>query len=355
MTASTTECVDTRDMIVVHTAFRREFCLAPGLVCDTPVGDVSRASLVAAHLELINGFLHLHHTGEDRLVWPKLLDRVPKELAPAVTLMQTQHERIHDLIESAEVLLLRWRNRAEAAERDELADVLDQLLDRSALPGDDVRVVVGRDERAARLGDDRVRGRLALVGGDPHQARPERRHRLDLRGDGVVGHDDGRRDPQPGGGPGQGPAVVARRVRHEARGPHLRVEAGRRVERPAQLEGTDRLRVLPLEQQARHRCQRLDGGAHRDPVEYRGRGVDGRAGHEGRPRWSSSAALRLRIAHPCSRRTAARPGGSPESGGTESGSTVAGPGAPSSRSSATQSVAGPVSPVPATAERLTRA
>jgi Hemerythrin HHE cation binding domain len=127
MTASTTECVDTRDMIVVHTAFRREFCLAPGLVRDTPVGDVSRASLVAAHLELINGFLHLHHTGEDRLVWPKLLDRVPKELAPAVTLMQTQHERIHDLIESAEVLLLRWRNRAEAAERDELADVLDQL------------------------------------------------------------------------------------------------------------------------------------------------------------------------------------------------------------------------------------
>ncbi|MGH3764149.1 MAG: hypothetical protein ACRDS0_09355 [Pseudonocardiaceae bacterium] len=50
MTASTTECVDTRDMIAVHTAFRREFRLAPGLVRGTAVGDASRASIVGAHL-----------------------------------------------------------------------------------------------------------------------------------------------------------------------------------------------------------------------------------------------------------------------------------------------------------------
>ncbi|MGH3854042.1 MAG: hemerythrin domain-containing protein [Pseudonocardiaceae bacterium] len=127
MTASTTEYVDTRDMIVVHTAVSREFRLAPDLVRGTAVGDVSRAATVAAHLELMNDFLHLHHMGEDRLLWPKLLDRVPKELAAVVTLMQTQHERIHDLVELAEALLLRWTIRAGAPERDELADVLDQL------------------------------------------------------------------------------------------------------------------------------------------------------------------------------------------------------------------------------------
>jgi hypothetical protein len=127
MTTSMTDRVDTRDMIVVHTAFRREFRLAPSLVRGTSAGDLSRASIVAGHLELMTGFLHLHHTGEDRLLWPRLLDRAPKEVAAVVTLMQTQHERIHDLLTSAEGLLQHWKNRAGAAERDELADALDQL------------------------------------------------------------------------------------------------------------------------------------------------------------------------------------------------------------------------------------
>jgi hypothetical protein len=127
MTTLLTEYVDTRDMIVVHTAFRREFRLAPGLVRATSVGDLSRAAIVAAHLDLMLGFLHLHHMGEDRLLWPKLLDRASDQLAAVVTLMQTQHKRIHDLIASAEALGLRWKSLAAAAERDELANLLDQL------------------------------------------------------------------------------------------------------------------------------------------------------------------------------------------------------------------------------------
>jgi hypothetical protein len=100
MTTSMIDRVDTRDMIVVHTALRREFRLAPGLARGTSAGDLSRASIVAGHLELMNGFLHLHHKGENRLLRPRLLDRAPKELAAVVR--QTQHERIHDLITSVE-------------------------------------------------------------------------------------------------------------------------------------------------------------------------------------------------------------------------------------------------------------
>ncbi|MBV8994943.1 MAG: hemerythrin domain-containing protein [Pseudonocardiales bacterium] len=127
MTTSLTEHVDTRDMIIVHTAFRREFRLAPGLVRATSVGDLSRAAIVAAHLELMTAVLQLHHIGEDRLLWPKLLDRASDQLAAVVTLAQTQHKQIHDLIASAEALGLRWKRRAAAAERDKLANVLDQL------------------------------------------------------------------------------------------------------------------------------------------------------------------------------------------------------------------------------------
>lgn len=127
MTTSLTDHIDTRDMIVVHTAFRREFRLAPRLVRATRVGDLSRAAVVAAHLELMMGFLQLHHMEEDRLLWPKLLNRASDQLAAVVMLAQTQHEQIHDLIASAEALGLRWKRRAAAAERDGLANVLDQL------------------------------------------------------------------------------------------------------------------------------------------------------------------------------------------------------------------------------------
>lgn len=112
MTTSMTDRIDTRDMIVVHTALRREFRLAPGLVRGTSAGDLCRVSIIAGHLDLMNGFLHLHHTGEDRLLWPRLLDRAPQEIAAVVMLMQTQHERIHDLITSAQGLLQHWKNRA---------------------------------------------------------------------------------------------------------------------------------------------------------------------------------------------------------------------------------------------------
>jgi hemerythrin-like domain-containing protein len=119
--------VDTREMIAVHSAFRREFRLAPGLVRAVAPGDVSRAEVVAEHLELIATFLHHHHDGEDRLLWPKLLERVPAELAPTVALMERQHEGVHEVIEEMTAALARWRDAAAEADRDELADALDRL------------------------------------------------------------------------------------------------------------------------------------------------------------------------------------------------------------------------------------
>lgn len=121
------QAIDTRDMIVVHTALRREYRLAPGVVQAVEPGDVARAVTVADHVHLINGFLHHHHTGEDRLLWPKLLERVPAEVAPTVELMESQHHNIHRLIDSCETLLASWRNDASQPSRDALAEALAQL------------------------------------------------------------------------------------------------------------------------------------------------------------------------------------------------------------------------------------
>ena len=67
------QTVDTRDMNTVHTFFRREFRLVGGVIRGVPDGDVDRARVVADHLAYIGRSLHHHHTAEDELEWPLLL------------------------------------------------------------------------------------------------------------------------------------------------------------------------------------------------------------------------------------------------------------------------------------------
>jgi hemerythrin-like domain-containing protein len=119
--------VDTRDMLAIHSCFRREYGLAPELVRSVRPGDVERARVVADHLRLTGDFLHHHHTGEDKLLWPRLRDRVAAEMAPTVELMERQHEGIHAATEQIDAALARWREGAAETDRDQLADALEVL------------------------------------------------------------------------------------------------------------------------------------------------------------------------------------------------------------------------------------
>jgi hypothetical protein len=117
--------LDTSEMLVVHTMFRRELGLAGGLVRGVPAGDRRRAAVVAAHLDLVETVLHHHHSSEDRLLWPRLLERVPGELAPVVELMETQHERVDQLLGAIAVSRPAWA----AAPSDETGERLGRLYD----------------------------------------------------------------------------------------------------------------------------------------------------------------------------------------------------------------------------------
>jgi hemerythrin-like domain-containing protein len=119
--------IDTREMVVVHTAFRREYQEAPALVRSVAPGDRARTARVADHLQLMLDMLHHHHTGEDRLLWPKLLARVPAELAPTVELMERQHDGIHAEMDRTAAALARWRSSADPADRDALAGAMERL------------------------------------------------------------------------------------------------------------------------------------------------------------------------------------------------------------------------------------
>jgi hemerythrin-like domain-containing protein len=120
---------DTSSMGVVHSVFRREFRLAGDLIRGVTIGDTERAAVVADHLEMVHRHLHHHHTAEDELIWPKLLERVPEEIAPLVRTMESQHAVVDRLQEQVTALLPRWRESAGEADRQRLADLHDRLHD----------------------------------------------------------------------------------------------------------------------------------------------------------------------------------------------------------------------------------
>jgi len=118
---------DTRVMNTLHTFFRREHRLAGGLLRGVAEGDTRRSRVVGAHLDFLSRALHHHHTIEDRLLWPLLLERVPAELAPVVHLMESQHERVDGLIEEIGTLLPGWARDADVVSAARLADLFDTL------------------------------------------------------------------------------------------------------------------------------------------------------------------------------------------------------------------------------------
>ena len=122
-----TPLTDTRVMPVIHTLFRREFRLAGGLLRGVREGDTARAAVVADHLDLVGEILHHHHTAEDELLWPLLLERVPDDLAPIVHLMESQHGRVEQLLDEITPLLAQWRRTAGTNERDRMAGMYDDL------------------------------------------------------------------------------------------------------------------------------------------------------------------------------------------------------------------------------------
>lgn len=115
---------DTRDMLVVHTALRREFGQAPELVRAAGAQDAATRDRIADHVTWLLNFLHHHHDGEDRLLWPLLRERAGAELAPLVDTMEAQHAGIAVLVDRATEQLSSWRRTGDG---DALAATLDQL------------------------------------------------------------------------------------------------------------------------------------------------------------------------------------------------------------------------------------
>jgi hemerythrin-like domain-containing protein len=118
--------IDVHDMVVVHKAFRRELRIIPQLVRAVPAGDTMRATVVADHARLCLLGLHLHHTSEDELLWPKLLQRDPPD-ADLIYRMEGQHHTVEELVDRLGPAIDRWVAEARPAVSEEVASTFDRL------------------------------------------------------------------------------------------------------------------------------------------------------------------------------------------------------------------------------------
>jgi hemerythrin-like domain-containing protein len=117
---------DVRDMYMAHIMLRREFSQLPELIRNVTEGDTRRASIVGAHVDLLCRTLHMHHEGEDLLLWPRLAQRGGAEAAAIVPVMEAQHHAIEEANEQVAKVLPGWRSSGRGG--DELADIFEWLL-----------------------------------------------------------------------------------------------------------------------------------------------------------------------------------------------------------------------------------
>lgn len=90
--------VDPFMMYVIHHFFRRELADFAACVPHTPVDDIATWGALAERWSLFCETLHHHHTGEDEVLWPLLLERSNPAEQVVIYAMEAEHEVIDPLM-----------------------------------------------------------------------------------------------------------------------------------------------------------------------------------------------------------------------------------------------------------------
>ncbi|MFE6696530.1 hemerythrin domain-containing protein [Streptomyces sp. NPDC057718] len=118
---------DSREMIAVHDMFRREFAVFPSLIENVTPGDTKHATVVTEHLAFVTRLLHAHHNAEDALLWPKLEERAPEDVAPLLASLRKDHSRIDERTAVVSAKAAAWRSAVNSRGTEDLLDALGEL------------------------------------------------------------------------------------------------------------------------------------------------------------------------------------------------------------------------------------
>lgn len=124
---------DMSGMYLMHHAFRRDLRDLAAAARHTPLDDGATWRALGERWTRFAHHLHEHHSVEDRVLWPLLLDRVDAAGDAAgrdvLAAMEAEHQQIDPLLEQCAVLVEQMASAPDAGSRDQLVWVLGQTRD----------------------------------------------------------------------------------------------------------------------------------------------------------------------------------------------------------------------------------
>lgn len=117
---------DARDMRIIRETFRRAYEEAARLVRAAPTPSPSRVAFLADHIDLGLTMLHHHHEGEDELLYPLSIKRVPEHAARTSQIDQ-EHQVLKASIDTALSACSTWRAAPTPESAETLASSLVEL------------------------------------------------------------------------------------------------------------------------------------------------------------------------------------------------------------------------------------
>lgn len=120
------EELDTRAMIAIHTALRRELGIMPDLLAGANGADDTQVQTIAGHWTLVSSFLSGHHEGEDEVLWPRLRERLPESIE-LVDALEAEHVQLHALLDRGNEIVASWSDSEDVGDVEEVVDLTRDL------------------------------------------------------------------------------------------------------------------------------------------------------------------------------------------------------------------------------------
>jgi hemerythrin-like domain-containing protein len=123
---SITNPIEVRDMKIIHETFRRAYEESAQLVRANSSPSPARVKFLADHIDFGLNMLHHHHEGEDMILYPLLVLRVPDH-ATRTEQIDHEHQEVKTSIDAAMSACEKWRAAASTESGEKLATSLDAL------------------------------------------------------------------------------------------------------------------------------------------------------------------------------------------------------------------------------------
>jgi hemerythrin-like domain-containing protein len=124
----TDNTIDVSDMFPVHNTLRDTLAAAPRLVSEVDDEDRGRRDLIANFYDNVLAFLHVHHHGEEILVFPLLRERCAAQLE-LIDVVAGQHRDVDQLVAESGEALKSWEG-GDVVAKGRCAQTLGALGDR---------------------------------------------------------------------------------------------------------------------------------------------------------------------------------------------------------------------------------